>query len=136
LAYTALLLGMAGDWGAAANTSYLVNLLREIVPWLTIGQINQVHALLRKAGHVAAYMVLYWLWWWSYRRVWRQRPSRTMLASLIVTLAVAVMDEGRQSWHASRCGSLRDVILDMSGVLPLAAVLWRGQRSVGRPPEG
>lgn len=73
------------------------------------------HVILRKSGHVFEYAVLAVLAW---------RASRRLGVAVLVSLAVAIADETKQSFTLARTGSVWDVLLDTCAAF-LAALAWR-----------
>jgi len=89
--------------------------------------------VLRKAAHMAAYGLLWLLWW---RALGYRRPA----LAVAITLAYAVSDEVHQSFVPGRQGTPTDVAIDAAGV-GLAGLLVvlrsrdrRGDRSRTRAP--
>jgi VanZ family protein len=83
--------------------------------WDTIG---------RKLVHMAAYGLLWWLWY-------RALGLRSPLAAVAITLAYAVSDEFHQTFVEGRHGSPVDVLIDAAGVA-LAMALHTRQRVLSR----
>jgi VanZ family protein len=119
---TAILI-FAGDLGAGYNSRFIIPLLQALSPSLSLAQLNLIHFYLRKAGHFLAYALLLTTW----VRPWKVRLGfsleKSAILSLMIVLLVAALDEGRQSFYASRGGSPWDVLLDMSGALTAALIL-------------
>lgn len=114
LLWTAAILTLSGDLGSYRNT---LGLLEGLLSWLplTAAAIEALNSYLRKAGHAVAYGSLYFLWFRAFRGQRGFGPGRAFLWSLALCLLLAVMDEGHQSFLASRTGSFRDVALDLGG---------------------
>ncbi len=123
--WSGAILMMAGDLGSSQHTGWWLSWLREYLPFLQAVPLATLNRWLRSAGHFLAYAGLLGVW---VRACWRQWPTRDLCGlgvGLGLTLAVALLDEGWQSFHRSRSGSLNDVLLDMSGALSMAlALLW------------
>ena len=140
LLWAAVVLILGSDDGSAHATSRFIGpLLQWLLPDTPQAILDQLHHLLRKAAHVVEYGVLALL---AQRGVAaRGRTSRWRPAgpALLVVLAVAVLDEGRQSLSSTRTGSAGDVALDLAGgVLALACAIayTRVMEVRRRPPEG
>jgi VanZ family protein len=80
---------------------------------------------LRKTAHVVEYALLAVLALRAWRLSVHWPWARSALASLVLALGVAAVDELRQHAAPDREGSLSDVGLDMIGAA-LGLVLWRG----------
>jgi len=110
----------------------LLPLLNAILPGASPETLNVVHAVTRKLAHVTEYAVLAVL---VCRAVERPAQSRWQLAarSLLLCVALAVLDELHQSFVPSRVGSPLDVALDTAGaVLGVAVRLGFRELSAGR----
>ena len=75
--------------------------------------------LLKKAGHIAEYVILFLLFF----RAWRhgRDTGPALQASLWATAAYALSDELHQALVPGRHANWYDVLIDVSGIL----VLWR-----------
>jgi VanZ family protein len=115
---------LAGDLGSVANFRLPLIILRYLLPSYSPREIYALYLTLRKVGHFLAYAVLFG----AYVRAWRWHLQTTrlkpMFLALAVCLLVSVADETRQSFYASRAGNPRDVVLDMSGALSAALVMF------------
>ena len=116
------ILGLSGDLGSSSNTLVLVQWLLSWIPFLGPAQIEMIHGLLRKGGHMLSYGLLYFLWFRAFQGHLGFGRVKAFLWALTLCLLVATMDEGHQSLLASRRGSFEDVALDMAGST-LAAVI-------------
>jgi VanZ family protein len=113
---------LSGDLGSGKNT---LGLLKWLFPWfvdLEPAQLKSINFYVRKTGHVLAYALMYSLWFRAFRAQAHYGLWRASLWSLGLCLFYASMDEGRQWYYTSRGGSIRDVMLDMSGA-SLAALI-------------
>jgi VanZ family protein len=116
----AVILFMASDVGSAGNTSRFVGpLLRFLFPSASPDQIDLMHGLIRKAGHLTEYAVLAALWVRAFdgRRAWR---------AWTIAVGWAVVDETFQSTTSARVGSVGDVVIDAVGAL--GGALWRARK--------
>ena len=113
---------------SAENTSLIVEpLLRFLMPSISPEQIQLVHGLIRKSGHVTEYFILGILLFRAFRRDSKKLHGlRWALSSLVIVLLYAASDEFHQSFVSTRTASLFDVGFDaLGGVLAQAAsVLW------------
>ncbi len=118
---------LSGNLGAFPNSysifKWVVSSLFTLPPKL----IDKLHLIFRKALHVVCYGVLGFLW---LRALKATRPRflwSNILLALLLSLGVALVDEGHQHFLTTRSGSLWDVVLDMSGasgIILLTAHLW------------
>lgn len=77
----------------------------------------------RKGSHVVEYAILMYLWFRSLCVV-RERFSRSIVLSIILSVLYAASDEWHQSFVPNRDGTVTDVIWDASGVGFMAIILW------------
>jgi VanZ family protein len=122
---------MSGDLGSAHNTLGLVSWLLSHVPSLSPAQVDVLHGLLRKAGHMAAYGTLCFLWFRAFQAYWPERRWPFLALAVLGSLAVAVLDEGRQVMVESRRGSVYDIGWDMAGagLSTLLILVWHKPRA-------
>jgi VanZ family protein len=106
---------MSGNWGSAKNTWGLLKWLTSWFATVTPAQLRTMNFYLRKTGHVLAYGLMYFLWFRAFRAHAGYGPWRSCLWALGFCLLFSSLDEGRQWFFPSRTGSIRDVILDLSG---------------------
>jgi VanZ family protein len=118
-------MAFSGDLGSAARTRELIDWLLSWLPFLGESA-AEGHGHLRKAGHVAAYAVLYLLWFRAFRQRLAAGLGGVFCWPLLLCLAIACADEGHQALTPSRSGSLVDVALDFSAAaLTALALLWK-----------
>lgn len=93
----------------------------------------------RKGSHVVEYAILVYLWFRSLYVV-RERFSRSVVLSVILSVLYAASDEWHQSFVPNRDGTVTDVIWDASGAVLMALFLWfiyqRGTDKVKRKMLG
>ena len=121
-------LSLSGDLGSAGNSRQVLQWLLSWLAALKPAQLNLINFYFRTTGHVLAYGLMYFLWFRAFRGYADFGPWRACLWALGCSLGFALMDEGRQWFYASRGGSVRDVMLDMSGATLTALVagaVWR-----------
>lgn len=113
---------------ASRTSRFIEPLVRWLWPEASEVTLAVAHVAVRKLGHVLAYAVVGLL---AYRAVRAGRPSpfrwSWVAAALAVGAALAVTDELRQSFVASRSGTLGDVVIDIVGCgsALLALTWWR-----------
>jgi VanZ family protein len=121
------------------NTSLIFEpVISLLMPDLQQHEVDAVHGVVRKAGHVGEYFVLGILLFRAFRRRSdKQRPGQWAFYSLLVILPYAAGDEFHQSFEASRTASLLDVCFDIAGGLLAQAVCisWyrRKQKNSSQP---
>ena len=127
--WMAVIVMLSSDVGSAEHTgNWLLPFLQMLAPWATPTQLDALHGLARKGGHVTEYAALAALWYRAFARG-RHAPPRTAAAiAFAISLGWAVVDEIRQSLVPTRTASAMDVATDSIGALlaMLVAVLgWR-----------
>jgi VanZ family protein len=108
-----LFLGSA-DFAVANTAPLILPLLKQLAPGASNAQLHATHMVLRKLAHLTEYALLALLWFWA---IVAQvgRPVRAAWVALAVCLACAVADEAHQAITPARTGSVRDVLIDVSG---------------------
>jgi VanZ family protein len=126
-----LFLGSA-DFAAANTAPFILPVLKQLAPGASNAQLHATHMLLRKLTHLAEFALLALLWFSAI--VGRTgRPVRAAWLALLVCLACAVADEAHQAITPARTGSVRDVLIDVSGAA--GAVLIARGRPTSRARE-
>jgi VanZ family protein len=105
--------------------SLLWEVLGFIYPGLTHELFNSIHFYLRKAGHFSVYAILALLLFRGFRSgaVTRWRWNWA-LASLLVVVFYATLDEYHQTFTRHRSGSIYDSMIDASGGVAALLSLW------------
>lgn len=140
----ALIFTGSGDVLSEGNTSrYLLPALRWLLPTLSEPALHQLHAVVRKAGHLTEYGVLALLVLRALRR-FRGSDSagwswRAALLALACCCGYAISDELHQFFVASRYGSAIDVFIDTAGAVLALTAAWLvsrlRRRAAPRPVE-
>lgn len=127
----------SGDLFSSMHTGPWLSLVLGLVSDMPDDSFGAVHAIVRKTAHLVEYGLLGYLSHRAFQCTWRDWPGdRWRIASLILALACATIDELHQSTILSRTGSPRDVLVDVTGawlgiyLFSLLALRSRG-RSVG-----
>ncbi len=118
------------SFAAEETGEWILPLLKALLPWATLSQLEFIHWLGRKTAHVTEYAILAWLW---HRALSRPGRGPRSLAAFALTVAYAITDELHQGLTGSRGASALDVVLDAAGggaALLLAA--WGGRRAAER----
>lgn len=121
LVWTAMLILFSSNAFSSGETGSLLDTLIHLLH-LPLGSedIELIHHLMRKCGHLSAYALLAFLW----HRVFDLRASRwAYLWALLFCWGMASWDEYNQSLLSDRTGAVADVAIDVLG--SHISVLWR-----------
>jgi len=134
--------GSTESFSAEATAARILPLLHALLPWADLAQLELVHAMLRKSGHLLEYGILAWLWFRALSPAGHPRPllriARTAqgsteggfaLAAFAISVAYAGLDELHQAWTRVRTGSLPDVLLDAAGAAAALGLLPFGWKA-------
>jgi VanZ family protein len=117
---------------SSQNTSLIIEpILRFLAPSLSRHQVELIHGLIRKAGHVTEYFVLGILLFRAFRGgSTKEKVWRWALFAAVVTVFYAASDEFHQSFVSTRTPSVRDVGIDAAaGILAQGvSILWHYRR--------
>ena len=106
----------SGESFSAGSTSGLLgSLLRWLHPDISYRMIVRAHFFARKAAHLTEYAVLAVLAFRALRLSLDVSTPRVIGLAMGLVVAVAGLDELRQSFLATRTGSLADVAIDFTG---------------------
>ena len=83
--------------------------------YLSHDRIESLNFFFRKCMHLTGYGILGWLGFRAARGEERGFAMRWAVAGMLVTLAIASIDEWHQTFIPSRGGSPNDVLLDCCG---------------------
>jgi len=105
-----------GTFSADHTSRFIGPLLHFLFPTLPEQDIELLHGLIRKAGHVSEYCILGLLFFRGIRGNSPQRwRFRWALTTILAVVLFALSDEFHQSWVATRTCSLVDVSIDSAG---------------------
>ena len=76
--------------------------------------------LIRKAGHISEFLVLFALWIRALRATFAWRVRDVVRLALLVTITYAISDEIHQTFIAGRSGTIVDVLIDTF----MPSVVW------------
>lgn len=82
-----------------------------------------LNVFVRKCAHMVEYAILMYLWFRSLYTV-RERFSRTVIVSVVLSVLYAASDEWHQSFVPSRDGTITDVGWDATGAILMGLFLW------------
>lgn len=123
LAWVAVIQIFASGSFSANETSRVIGpLLRWLFPGADAESIAAVHFSIRKTAHVVEYAILALLALRAFRSSSGRPLAWLVAASLVLALAVAIVDESRQAAAEERTGALSDVALDMGGAAAALAL--------------
>lgn len=117
----------SSDVLANGHTSRIIEpFLRWLFAGISQVRVEEIHHLIRKAGHVSEYAVLSLLLWWALRP-WKLR--RDLLLALGLTAFYAATDEFHQMFVPSRGASVWDVLIDTGGAAAAMGLVraWRAR---------
>jgi VanZ family protein len=127
----AVIMTVSSDIGSAEHTEHwVVPLLRLLAPWATAMQIEAMHGLVRKAGHLTEYALLAALWYRAFARGRSLVPRSAAALAFAISVVWAILDETRQSFVPSRTASAKDVALDSIAAFLAMLVATFGWRPV------
>lgn len=114
---------LSSSQGSMSETSRIIRpILEFLFPGASPETISFYHGVIRKFAHFAEYAVLGFL---AFRASLRSRfQDRPFVASILLALAIAVIDETGQSFSAERTGSVVDVLIDVAGACCAIAIVW------------
>lgn len=120
-----------GTFSGANTSGDLGQLLNHFFPALSAADIEQIHTLIRKLGHVGEYFILALLVLRALRRETNATlSSRQVALGLAVTALYAVSDELHQAFVPDRSASAVDVLIDGFG--GVCGTLWFHLRNRGK----
>lgn len=138
IVWMAVIFWFSTDRFASGETESRFDLfIQSAAPWLERADRVRLHIVIRKLGHLTEYALLAVLWMRAFEsRRWkgilaRQLP-RVVLVALLV-LGCALFDEWRQTFTASRSGTLTDSLIDFGGgvlglIMRRVVVDWTASR--------
>ena len=124
LCWTGLIMYLGGgQWSSDETSSFLVPLLRTLLPGFSPGFVSAVHYLIRKTAHVSEYGVL--------AVPWRRATGGTWIALALAVLTASI-DECRQVFTPGREGCVSDVLLDGAGAGAALALMSALRSRLGK----
>ena len=133
VAWMAVILWLASDSASAENTGRWIGpVLRFLFPGASPLQIDAMHGIVRKLGHMVEYAILVGLWFRAFTDTWPRRRPRAAWLAWAVAGVWAAIDESFQATTGSRTGSPLDVLIDVVGA---SAVTVPAAHGVGQLTE-
>jgi len=120
-----------GTFSSEHTSRFIVPFLHFLFPWLSQQDVDMIHGMTRKAGHVTEYFILGLLLFRAFHgespQAWRLRWA---IYAVIGVVFYAVSDEFHQSFVAVRGASLVDVGIDSTGGIlsQIVVMLWHLRR--------
>lgn len=133
IVWALILMTMSGDFGSSPNTLPIFKWVLSTFTDLSPQTIKSLHHWFRKSLHVICYGILAVLWLRALILTYPERRVANLILTLLLTLGVSLLDEGRQSLVRSRTGALRDVSLDMTGAILFTLAAARYLKKRARP---
>jgi VanZ family protein len=120
-----------GTFSSDQTSRFIVPVIHFLFPRLPPQDVDFMHALIRKSGHIAEYFVLGLLSFYAFRGDSPQRWCLRWAAyAVILVICSALSDEFHQSFIASRTSSLVDVGIDSAGgIFSQIAIVLREKRN-------
>ena len=115
LCITAIWIFSGEGFSADSTSGLLGSLLRWLHPDISWRAIVRAHFFARKAAHLTEYAVLAVLAFRALRLSLDVSTPRVIGLALALVIVVAALDELRQSFLATRTGSLGDVAINFTG---------------------
>lgn len=75
------------------------------------------------AVHLLAFALTCFIWFWAIQRA--LNPGRSLLAAVLIAMALGIVTEALQSLTLDRHASLIDLIANIAGALVAARLLWQ-----------
>jgi VanZ family protein len=131
LAWMAIILWLSSDAGSSQHTgSIIIPILHALFPAASELQLERMHGLIRKLGHLTEYGLLAALWMRAFVAgtglTWRAAAWRAVLIAAVW----ASIDETYQSTVSSRTSSPIDVMIDTTGATIVTLLVGLGWRPV------
>jgi VanZ family protein len=110
----------------------LRTLLQSIFPFLTEGEFQSLHFIIRKAAHFTEYGILALLLFHAFRSGAATSWKRSWaIYSLLIIVVYALSDEYHQTFTETRVGSIYDSLTDIAGGFTALFLLWLVRRKKG-----
>ncbi len=125
LAWMALIFSASSDSHSAERTSrFFEPILHWLFPQMPQAQIDLLHHLIRKCGHLTEYAILALLLWRPMRQSTDLPPWRRVRKTLLIVCLYAATDEFHQSFVPTRTSLVSDVFIDTAGGAIGLLALW------------
>jgi len=135
LLWASVICSFSSDQHSQEHTSrFFEPLIHWLFPHLPQDQVEAIHHVFRKCGHLSEFAILALLCWRAVRQPDRSQPRPWVWAeaglAVAVVFMVAASDELHQTFVPGRTGQVSDVLIDTTGgaIALLAVWLW-GRKS-------
>jgi VanZ family protein len=130
--WAALIFLFSSEAFSGANTAGILEpLLHNLFPALSGSDIEMIHVLIRKLGHLVEYFVLSILMLRALRQeITNKLAPRHLVLGLSLTALYAISDELHQALVPNRSASSIDVLIDVVG--GICGTLWFRLRNLGK----
>ena len=121
---------MSTDMFSSEHTSqFIIPISNLLFPELAPHQIDMIHEMIRKAGHITEYFIFGMLLFHAFRNGSIEKwQIRWTVYAIIGVVLYAMSDELHQTFVLSRAGSLIDVGIDsIGGILSQMTIILRWQ---------
>ena len=117
VSWAALIFVFSTEQFSGTHTGGIVEAaLRQVFPSLALTEVERIHALVRKLGHLSEYFILALLLMRALRaEMAAQSTLQPILLSILLTILYAGSDEFHQSFVPNRSASVADVMIDAAG---------------------
>lgn len=138
LAWVAFVWGhsLVGGVASSAESGRVVALLRPAFEALGVTDVDIMTFVVRKCAHFSEYAVLGGIartfWTRTAAELAPAAPAlhrHVLLAGFLLTVLVPCLDEAIQLFVPGRCGSSRDVAIDLAGAATGALITWAVHRA-------
>lgn len=123
----------SGEFSSANSSRFVRPLLLWLFPEISEGTLAGIHFLIRKASHLVEYAILAFLARRAFALSSRAFIQRWWFQlSFLIVLLCSLVDEFRQSYDASRTGSVLDCVIDVIGGVAVLMACKIHDRRFGR----
>ena len=119
-----LIFSFSTEIGAAEKTSGRFEpFVRWFLPEISQQNLDALHLLFRKTGHLTEYAILATLLWWALGAHRHASNRQRSIRALLLALLYAATDEFHQAFVPSRGSSVVDVMIDAAGAASALLVI-------------
>ncbi len=123
--WMALIFSASCDSHSAERTSrFFEPLLHWLFPQMPQTQVDLLHHLIRKCGHLTEYAILALLLWRAIKQSTHLPPWMRVRKTLLILCLYAATDEFHQSFVPTRTSLVSDVFIDTAGGALGLLALW------------
>ena len=120
-----LIFSASADSHSYEHSSFLVEpLLHWLFPQMSQANVDEIHHLIRKCGHLTEYAILALLLWRAISQATNLLAWQRARRTLLIVCLYAATDEFHQSFVPTRTSLVSDVFIDTTGGVIGLLVLW------------